>query len=140
MFCPPPLPTTGRTRNSSPLSRTADRSYAIVRYVALRLPEIIAIVLALRRSPTLPRSGLLGIGVPDVGRTAFSESADCEENSAISAEKNAIKVQGRNIGRSHSPMTLPLQQLLGARHTQPYAPQHCLRVGGSRSRAWCASR
>src|SRR3974390_2742225 len=119
MFCPPPLPTTGRTRNSSPLSRTADRSYAIVRYVALRLPEMIAIVLALRRSPAVPRSGLLGIGgPPDGGRAACSESAACGDKSAISAEKKAKKIPDRKSGLSHPLMTLPLQQLPGARHTQ----------------------
>src|SRR5579859_645022 len=128
MFCPPPLPTTGRTRNSFPLSRTADRSYAIVRYVALTLPEMIAIVLALRRSPAVPSSGLLGIGVPvPDGRAACSESADCEDKSAISADKKTTETSGRNLGLSHPPMTLPLQQWPGARHTHTTlnAPLHC---------------
>ena len=87
-----------------------------------------AMVLALSRSPADPSSGLLGIGVPERGRSACSDSAACEENSAISAEKTATEIQGRQVDRTHPPMTLPLQQLPGARHTQRYAPPHCYRV------------
>src|SRR5262245_14584960 len=88
MFCPPPMPIIGGTRNPSPSSRTADRSYAIDRYVVLVLPETIAMVFELRLSPSGPKSGLLGSGAPVGLRRCWAAAGSAINDAVSSAARN----------------------------------------------------
>jgi len=112
MFWPPPLPITGSTRKSSPSSSTADMSYAIVTYVALRLPEMTAMVFALTRSPTGPSCGLFGTADPE----RFCAAAGCARNAANAATRQKNSTHGRD--RDLPPPTMTLSPCGGVTPTQ----------------------
>src|SRR5205814_3298681 len=92
------------------------------------LPETIAIVLELTRSPSVPSCGLFGTGAP--ARCACASPANVAAHKM--PRKRQTDFHGRKTGLASPPMICPRATDLRQRNTPTrYAHPHCLTLFGA---------